>query len=123
LASLAHNNFSVKHSGESMSFLISDALAATTAASDNGLSSLLLMLGFLVIFYFMLWRPQAKRAKEQRNLLNNLSKDDEVITSGGLLGKIVKINDDLVDLKITEGIEVKIQKSAIVSLLPKGTIK
>lgn len=107
-----------------MNFLISDALAAAAPATgDNGLSSLLLMLGFLAIFYFMLWRPQAKRTKEQRNLLNNLSKDDEVITSGGLLGKIVKISDDLVDLKITEGIEVKIQKSAIVSLLPKGTIK
>lgn len=107
-----------------MSFLISDALAAgASTSSDNGLSSLLLMLGFLVVFYFMLWRPQAKRAKEQRNLLSNLSKDDEVITNGGLLGKIVKISDDLVDLKITEGVEVKVQKSAIVSLLPKGTIK
>lgn len=109
-----------------MSFLISDALAATAnvpAAHDNGLSSLLLMIGFLIIFYLMLWRPQAKRAKEQRNLLSNLNKDDEVITSGGLLGKIAKITDDIVDLKIAEGFEVKIQKSAIVSLLPKGTIK
>lgn len=108
-----------------MSFLISDALAATASApaGDNGLSSLLLMIGFLVIFYLLLWRPQAKRAKEQRNLLNNLNKDDEVLTSGGLVGKIVKIADDLVDLKITDNVEVKMQKSAIVSLLPKGTIK
>jgi preprotein translocase subunit YajC len=107
-----------------MSFFISDALAAATpAAQPNGLSSLFLMLGFLVIFYLLLWRPQAKRAKEQRNLISNLAKGDEVITSGGLLGKITKIADDFVELMISEGVEVKIQKPAIIALVPKGTIK
>src|SRR5688500_8047393 len=107
-----------------MSFFISDALAAgTTISQDNGLSSLLLMIGFLIIFYLLLWRPQAKRAKEQRNLINNLAKDDEVVTSGGLLGRITKITDDFVGLTISEGVEVKVQKPAIISLVPKGTIK
>lgn len=105
--------------------LINDAIAATAnapIAHDNGLSSLLLMLGFLVIFYFLLWRPQAKRAKEQRNLLSNLAKGDEVITSGGLLGKITKITDDVIELMIAQGIEIKLQKSAVVALAPKGTL-
>ena len=111
-----------------MSFLISDALAAAapTGALTNpngGLPSLLLMLGFVLIFYFVLWRPQAKRAKDQRNLLNNLAQGDEIVTSGGLIGKIAKLDDDIVDLMIADGIEVKVQKPAIVALLPKGTLK
>lgn len=109
-----------------MSFFISDAFAAaanTPPPQGNGLSSLLLMIGFLIIFYLMLWRPQAKRAKEQRNLLSNLATGDEVITSGGLFGKIVKIADDIVELMISEGVAVKVQKPAIVALVPKGTIK
>ena len=75
-----------------MSFLISDALAAAPAvmSQEGGLSSILLMVGFIIIFYFMLWRPQAKRAKDQRNLLNSLAKGDEVVTSGGLLGESQK---------------------------------
>jgi preprotein translocase subunit YajC len=109
-----------------MSFFISDALAAASpamASPNGGLSSILLMVGFILIFYFMLWRPQAKRAKEQRNLLNSLAKGDEVVTSGGLLGKITKMSDDIVELMIAEGIEIKVQKPAIVALLPKGTLK
>lgn len=110
-----------------MNFLISDAFAAAPAAAptsaNGGLSSILLMVGFIIIFYFMLWRPQAKRAKEQRHLLNNLTKGDEVITSGGLVGKITKISDDFVDVLIAEGVEIKMQKPAIVALVPKGTLK
>ena len=108
-----------------MSFFISDALAAAQAApaDGGGLPSILLMAGFVLIFYFMLWRPQAKRAKEQRNLINNLAKGDEVVTSGGLIGKITHIADNFIGLMIAEGIEVKVQKPAVVSLLPKGTLK
>lgn len=111
-----------------MSFFISDALAAATQAASpdaggGGLSSILLMGGFVLIFYFMLWRPQAKRAKEQRNLINNLAKGDEVVTSGGVIGKITNITDNFIALMIAEGVEIKVQKPAIVSLIPKGTLK
>lgn len=109
-----------------MSFLITDAIAATTnaaAAHESNITSILLMLGFILIFYFMLWRPQAKRAKDQRNLLSSLSKGDEVITAGGILGKITQITDDFIGLTISEGVEIKIQKPSIVGLLPKGTLK
>lgn len=106
--------------------LIANAWAASTAgapAADNGMSSILLLVGFLAIFYFLLWRPQAKRAKEQRNLLANLAKGDEVVTSGGLLGKISKITDDFIVLAITDNIEVRVQKGAVTNVLPKGTLK
>lgn len=111
-----------------MCIFISDAVAATTnsvasTAQASNISSILLMLGFILIFYFMLWRPQSKRAKEQRALIDNLAKDDEVVTSGGILGKIMRITDDFVELKIAEGVEIKIQKPAVVALLPKGTLK
>lgn len=108
-----------------MSFLITDALAAApnaAAVHDSNITSILLMVGFILIFYFMLWRPQAKRAKEQRNLLNSLAKGDEVVTAGGILGKISHISDDFIGLTISEGVEIKIQKPSIVGLLPKGTL-
>lgn len=106
---------------------ISDAFADTTAAatsvgSANNSASLLLLLGFIVIFYFLLWRPQAKRAKELKNLINNLAKGDEVVTSGGLVGKITKLADDFISLAIADNIEVKVQRNAISSVLPKGTL-
>lgn len=108
-------------------FFISDAFADTATASapaaSGGPATYLLLLGFVIIFYFFLLRPQTKRAKEHRNLVNNLAKGDEVITSGGLTGKISKINDDFIVLTIAENVEVTIQKSAVINVLPKGTLK
>lgn len=89
----------------------------------DGLSSILLLVGFVVIFYFLLWRPQSKRMKEQKQLIANLAKGDEVITAGGILGKITKVSDDFLMLAIAEGIEITVQKSAITTSLPKGTLK
>lgn len=111
-----------------MSFFISNALAETTtstgtASSGNSLASILMLLGFVVIFYLMLWRPQAKRAKDQRILISNLTVSDEVLTAGGLVGKIVKINDDFAILEIADGVQIKIQKNSIANVLPKGTLK
>ncbi len=79
--------------------------------------------GFILIFYFLMWRPQSKRAKEHRNLVSALSKGDEVITNGGIAGKITKVTEDFVALEISEGVELKVQKVAIASALPKGTLK
>ncbi|MGE8468742.1 MAG: preprotein translocase subunit YajC, partial [Pseudomonas putida] len=81
------------------------------------------LVGFLVIFYLMIWRPQAKRAKEQKNLLGNLQKGDEVVTNGGIAGKIVKVTDDFVVLEVSDTVELKFQKGAIAATLPKGTLK
>lgn len=111
-----------------MSFLISAAHAADAAApagaSPGGEYMQFLMLaGFVVIFYLMIWRPQAKRAKEHKNLIGGLQKGDEVVTSGGIAGKVVKVADDFVVIEVSDTVELKIQKMAIAAALPKGTLK
>lgn len=111
-----------------MSFLIPDAFADTTAAaaspaSGSGLTSILFLVVFFAIFYFLILRPQNKRQKEQRNMVSNLAKGDEVVTSGGLVGKIVDLDDQFLELEISEGIKVKIQRFAVSACLPKGTLK
>lgn len=105
---------------------ISEALAAApaTANSQGSMLSLLPMLiGFFLISYFLIIRPQSKRMKAQRKLLSDLAKGDEIVTAGGLLGKIVKLNDDFVVVSIAENVEIQIQKGAVTNILPKGTIK
>ena len=101
------------------------AEAASPAASSGGgpFSMILMFAVFFLFFYFVMWRPQSKRAKEQRDLLNSLAKGDEVVTSSGILGKILKITDQYVTLTIHNNAEMLIQKSAIVGALPKGTLK
>lgn len=109
-----------------MSFLIpaayADAAAPAAGPAGTGFEWIFLV-GFLVIFYLMIWRPQAKRAKEQKNLLINLQKGDEVVTNGGIAGKIVKVSDDFVVLEVSDTVELKFQKGAIAAILPKGTLK
>lgn len=108
-----------------MRFLIADAFAATptTPPAASGYSTLIMLGLFMVIFYFMLLRPQQKRAKEHRKMLEALSKGDEVITNGGLVGKVTKIRDNFVSLQISDTVEIKVQKGAIAATLPKGTMK
>ena len=79
--------------------------------------------GFILLFYFLLWRPQSKRAKEHRQLISGLDKGDEVVTSGGIAGRIVRVKDDFVVIQIAEGVEIKVQKVAVAAALPKGTLK
>ncbi|PRB84355.1 preprotein translocase subunit YajC [Pseudomonas sp. MYb185] len=109
-----------------MSFFIPTAMAQTAgAAPAAGFDpmSLIFLVGFVVIFYLMIWRPQAKRAKDHKNLIGSLSTGDEVVTNGGILGKIKKVTDEFVVLEVSEGQELKFQKAAIVAALPKGTLK
>jgi preprotein translocase subunit YajC len=106
-----------------MSFFISDAYAAGTATPDNGLTSILFLVAMVVAFYFLLWRPQQKRTKEQQQLISNLTKGDEVATSSGILGRIKDIGEQFVTLEIANGVEVKLQKQAIGAVMPKGTLK
>lgn len=96
---------------------------ADAGQEPNPYSSFIMLGGFFAIFYFMLWRPQSKRAKEQKQMISSLAKGDEVVTSGGILGKVSKITDAFVVLTLSEGVEVLVQKQAVAGCLPKGTIK
>jgi preprotein translocase subunit YajC len=105
-----------------MSFFISDALAAAPAEADPLMSFLPLILIF-VVFYFLLIRPQTKRAKEHKKMVEGLAKGDEVVTNGGLLGRITDVGENFVQVKVAENVEVKVQKQAVANLMPKGTSK
>lgn len=105
-----------------MDWFIQDAWAQAEAAPDPLISFLPLILIF-VVFYFLLIRPQSKKAKEHREMVAALAKGDEVVTSGGLLGRISKVGDNFVELDVAEGVTVKVQRPAISNLMPKGTIK
>ncbi len=107
-----------------MSFFINDAWAEGAApAGESGLIGLLPLLLIFVIFYFLLLRPQMKRSKEHRTMVAALAKGDEVVTSGGVLGKITSVDESFVGLDIANGLEIKVQRSAVSSLMPKGTMK
>lgn len=109
-----------------MDFFISNAhaqAAGGAAAAPNPIMSFLPLIILFGIFYFMLIRPQMKRAKEQRSMIAALAKGDEVLTSGGLLGRIDEIAEQFVVLEVSPGITVKMQKQAISAVLPKGTLK
>lgn len=108
-----------------MDFLISSAhaQAAADGAAPNPLMSFLPLIFLFGIFYFMLIRPQMKRAKEQRNMIAALAKGDEVLTNGGIVGRVEDIADSFVVLEIAPQVKVKLQKQAISAVLPKGTLK
>lgn len=105
-----------------MDFFISSAFAQD-AAAPGGLMSFLPLIVIFAVFYFMLIRPQMKRAKEHRNLVSALGKGDEVVTNGGLLGKITDLSDAFVTVEIAEGVQIKLQRNAVTTVMPKGTIK
>ncbi|MDX2417770.1 MAG: preprotein translocase subunit YajC [Xanthomonadales bacterium] len=105
-----------------MDFFISNAYAQD-AASPTSLMSFLPLIVIFAVFYFMLIRPQMKRAKEHKQLVSQLSKGDEVITNGGLLGKIIDVSDSFVTLELAENLQIKLQRQAVANVMPKGTIK
>jgi len=106
-----------------MSFFISDAMAAAPQGQGDALTSLLPLVFIFIVFYFLLIRPQSKKAKEHKQMVEALAKGDEIVTNGGLLGRITKVGDNFVELEIAEGVTVKVQRQAAASLMPKGTIK
>ena len=105
-----------------MDFFISNAYAQDAAAT-GGLMSFLPLIVIFAVFYFMLIRPQMKRSKEHRNLVAQLAKGDEVITNGGLLGRIIDVSDSFVTLELADNIQIKLQRQAVANVMPKGTIK
>nr|VFK50682.1 MAG: preprotein translocase subunit YajC [Candidatus Kentron sp. TUN]VFK53291.1 MAG: preprotein translocase subunit YajC [Candidatus Kentron sp. TUN]VFK54105.1 MAG: preprotein translocase subunit YajC [Candidatus Kentron sp. TUN] len=109
-----------------MDFFVEVAHAEPAPAdlqSEAGFVTFLPMIVLFALLWFLLIRPQQKRAKEHRNMVSALSKDDEVVTSGGILGRIVYLNDNFVTLEVAENVDVTVQRHAIASLMPKGTIK
>ena len=99
------------------------AQAASPAAGGDTLMSMLPIIIMFVILYFIMIRPQMKRQKEHKAMVEALAKGDEVVTSGGVLGKVSKIGETFVGLEIAQGVEIQIQRSAVVQVMPKGTVK
>jgi preprotein translocase subunit YajC len=106
-----------------MNFFISDAMAAAPQGQGDPLMSFLPLVLIFIVFYFLLIRPQSKKAKEHKQMVEALAKGDEVVTSGGLLGRITKIGDNFIELEVAEGTSVRVQRQAVANLMPKGTIK
>jgi preprotein translocase subunit YajC len=108
-----------------MNFFIPNAYAETAAVAPQGggLSFIMMFAVFFIFLYFAILRPQNKRAKEQQNLLSSLAKGDEVMTAGGILGRITKLSDQYLVLTIAPNVDIHIQKTSVVSVLPKGTLK
>lgn len=109
-----------------MSFFIAEAHAQAAAAQPSPASSLfqiVFLAGLFVVFYFLAIRPQRKRQKEHTQMVANLAKGDEVVTSSGILGKVVKVEEDFVVLQVSDNVELKFQKVSVHAVLPKGTLK
>ena len=105
--------------------LISNAYAQAAGASDptGGLMGLLPLILMFVVLWFLMIRPQMKRAKEHKAMVEALAKGDEVVTAGGFLGKVSKIGETYIGVELAAGVEVQMQRSAVTQVLPKGTIK
>ncbi|TAJ78620.1 MAG: preprotein translocase subunit YajC [Gallionellaceae bacterium] len=103
---------------------ISNAYAEGAApAQGGGIMDFLPLIALLAVFYFLVLRPQQKRAKEVKTMLEAMQKGDEVVTNGGVLGRVVKVGESYVSIEVAEGVTVNVQKVAIQTALPKGTIK
>ncbi len=107
-----------------MSLLISDAWAQSAGGDPSGgLLGLVPIILIFVLFYFLLIRPQQKRQKQHKQMVESLKKGDEVVTAGGTLGKITDVGDNFITLEVASGVSVKVQRHAVQSMMPKGTIK
>lgn len=111
-----------------MSFLLSDAFAAVDAAGvagprPDGSFSLLMIVGIFALFYFMMIRPQNKRAKQHKELVNKLQKGDEIVLTSGILAKVEKlVNETYIRATVNSNVEILVQRAAVASVLPKGTL-
>lgn len=106
-------------------FLIPSAMAAEAGGGPAPIPGLdlFIIVAFALVFYLIVWRPQSKRAKEHRELVAGLTKGDEIITNGGLVGKITKVDEQFIVFEAADNVELRLQKSAVLQALPKGTIK
>ena len=102
--------------------IVDNAYAQSASPADGGMSMLIMGGLFFVIMYFMIIRPQNKRVKEHNKLIDSLSNGTEVVVSNGIMGKIIKIKDDVIDLEISKDVSIKVRKNSITTVLPKGSI-
>ena len=106
-----------------LDFLISPAYAQAAAGQPSPWSPLIMLGVFFAVFFFFVIRPQMKRAKDHRTMIASIGKGDEVVTNGGILGRVDEIGDAFIALEIADGVRIKVQKHAIAAVLPKGTMK
>jgi len=106
-----------------MSFISIAQAQAAGGSQPSGTFNIVLILGMVVIFYFLLIRPQQKRQKEQQQMLSRLAAGDEVVTAGGIVGRITEVGDSFLVVEIADNVRIKVQRAQITSLLPKGTYK
>lgn len=107
-----------------LEFLIPQAMAADAGAAPGGIPmDIFILVAFALVFYFIVWRPQSKRTKEHRALVTSIAKGDEIITNGGLIGKVTSVDDQFLLVEVADKVIVRLQKGAVTSALPKGTIK
>jgi preprotein translocase subunit YajC len=109
-----------------LSLIVSDVHAADpapAAGAAGGFMSFLPLIIIFVIFYFLLIRPQSKRAKEHREMVAKLAKGDEVVAGGGILGRVTDVSESYITVEIADGVAIKVQRHAVAQVLPKGTIK
>lgn len=106
-----------------MNWFIADAYAQDAAAQGSPYGTLIMLVGMFVVFYFLLIRPQQKRAKEHKAMIDALAKGDEVVTAGGVLGRVTNVGPTYVKVEIADKIEIAVQRPAIQAVLPKGTLK
>ena len=106
-----------------MGFFISDAYAQGVGGGGAPYGDIMFLVLLFAVFYFLLIRPQQKRAKEHKKMVEAVAKGDEVVTNGGLLGKVLEVGDNFLTVNIAAGVDVKLQRSSVASSVPKGTIK
>ena len=106
-----------------MDFFITPALAQAAGGASNSLVTLLPLVLIFVVFYFLLIRPQTKRAKEHREMVGKLAAGDEIVTTGGILGRISQVQDQFITLEVASGVAITVQRFQVAQLMPKGTFK
>ena len=105
-----------------MSFFVSDAMAQSAAPGGDGGLSLLFLVGMFVIMYFFLIRPQVKRQKEHKSMVEGLKKGDEIQTMGGMMGKIIELGDNFMRVEVADNVVVTVRKTSVEAVMPKGSL-
>ena len=98
-------------------------MAAEASGGGPGLIDMFFIAAIALVFYFVVWRPQSKRSKEHKELIGSLAKGDEIVTNGGMIGKVSKIEEQYLLVEIANNVQIKLQRGAVAAALPKGTIK
>lgn len=106
-----------------MNFFIASAMAQDAAQQPSAMPSIIMLVLIVVVFWFLLIRPQMKRNKEHRELVSGLSKGDEIVTAGGLLGRITAVGESFITVELADNLTVKVQKHSVSQVVPKGTAK